>query len=201
MGRNSGGNRGTKDGGGDFKGEIKNVGPLVEMKDPAMYKATKQAISRYHAVMGVRQREVKLADFDGAYGVHVTTGYGESKAVYLNRKFVNGGHKKVVSTLKHDYDKKWLSSTNKPSAHIVTHELAHATWNEHLKGAKYEAAGKEINELYAKWKNGRRRRKGYGRYAKTNVSEFWAETVTKAIHGTKDKYTVAVKEIAKKYKL
>lgn len=65
MGRNSGSNRGTKDGGGDFKGKITNVGPLVEMTDPQMYKATKQAISRYHAVLGVRQREVKLADFPG----------------------------------------------------------------------------------------------------------------------------------------
>lgn len=35
----------------------------------------------------------------------------------------------------------------------------------------------------------------------TNVSEFWAETVTKAIHGKSDKYTTAVKNIAKKYKL
>ncbi len=65
MGRNSGSNRGTKDGGGDFKGKITNVGPLVEMTDPQMYKATKQAISRYHAVLGVRQREVKLATFRG----------------------------------------------------------------------------------------------------------------------------------------
>lgn len=46
MGRNSGSNRGTKDGGGDYKGKITNVGSLVEMTDPQMYKATKQAISR-----------------------------------------------------------------------------------------------------------------------------------------------------------
>lgn len=53
MGRNSAGVKaGANDGGGS----------LVEMKDKAMYKATKEAISRYHAVMGVRQRNVKLAD-------------------------------------------------------------------------------------------------------------------------------------------
>ena len=40
-----------------------------------------------------------------------------------------------------------------------------------------------------------------GKYAETNVSEFWAETVTKAIHGKSDKYTKKVKEICKKYKL
>lgn len=74
MGRNSAGVKaGTNDGGGQYKGKISRVGSLVEMKDKAMYKATKEAISRYHAVMGVRQRNVKLADLGGsAYGVHVT---------------------------------------------------------------------------------------------------------------------------------
>jgi hypothetical protein len=61
MGRNSAGVKaGTNDGGGQYKGKISRVGSLVEMKDKAMYKATKEAISRYHAVMGVRQRNVKL---------------------------------------------------------------------------------------------------------------------------------------------
>lgn len=74
MGRNSAGVKaGTNDGGGQYKGKISRVGSLVEMKDKAMYKATKEAISRYHAVMGVRQMNVKLADLGGsAYGVHVT---------------------------------------------------------------------------------------------------------------------------------
>lgn len=44
-------------------------------------------------------------------------------------------------------------------------------------------------------------KKGYGRYSMTNVNEFWAETVTKAVHGRSDKYTTAVKRIARKYKL
>ncbi len=30
------------------------------MKDPALYKATKEAISRYHSVLGVRQKECKV---------------------------------------------------------------------------------------------------------------------------------------------
>lgn len=132
MGRNSSGNRGTKDGGGDYKGKITNVGPLVEMTDPQMYKATKQAISRYHAVLGVRQREVKLADFPGAYGVHVTSGDGKSKAVYLNRSHFNQGAKRVASDYAANYTSGWSTHTNKPIAYTVTHELAHATWNEHL---------------------------------------------------------------------
>ena len=44
-------------------------------------------------------------------------------------------------------------------------------------------------------------KKGYGRYSMTNVNEFWAETVTKAVHRRSDKYTTAVKRIARKYKL
>ena len=46
-----------------------------------------------------------------------------------------------------------------------------------------------------------KKKSGYGKYAETNVSEFWAETVTKAVHGKSDKYTKKVKEICKKYKL
>lgn len=200
MGRNSSGNRGTKDGGGDYKGKITNVGPLVEMTDPQMYKATKQAISRYHAVLGVRQREVKLADFPGAYGVHVTSGDGKSKAVYLNRSHFNQGAKRVASDHAANYTSGWSTHTNKPIAHTVTHELAHATWNEHLSGTNQRAAGKEIRTLYHSWMNDKKK-SGYGKYARTNVSEFWAETVTKAVHGKSDKYTRRVKAICKKYNL
>lgn len=201
MGRNSAGVRaGTNDGSGQYKGKISNEGSLVEMKDKAMYKATKQAISRYHAVMGVRQRNVKLADLDGsAYGVHVTRG-GQSEAVYLNRKHFDTGAKNVHKEHANNYKTGWSTKTNKPVAHTVTHELAHATWNAHMTGPNQRAAGKEIEKLYKKWSNDKRK-KGYGKYAETNVSEFWAETVTKAVHGKSDKYTRTVKDIAKKYKL
>lgn len=165
-----------------------------------MYKATKQAISRYHAVLGVRQREVKLADFPGAYGVHVTSGDGKSKAVYLNRSHFNQGAKRVASDHAANYTSGWSTHTNKPIAHTVTHELAHATWNEHLSGANQRAAGKEIRTLYRSWMRDKKK-SGYGKYARTNVSEFWAETVTKAVHGKSDKYTRRVKAICKKYNL
>lgn len=199
MGRNSGSGKGTNDGGGDYKGKITNVGPLVEMTDPQMYKATKQAISRYHAVLGVRQREVKLADFPGAYGVHVTAD-GKSKAVYLNRTHFNKGAKKVANEHAANYTSGWSTRTNKPIAHTVTHELAHATWNEHMTGANQVAAGKQIRTLYKKWMRDKKKT-GYGKYARTNVSEFWAETVTRAVHGKSDKYTTAVKKICRTYKL
>lgn len=85
-------------------------------------------------------------------------------------------------------------------AQTVTHELGHATWNTSLSGANHKAAGKEIRSLYKTWMKDKKKT-GYGKYATTNVDEFWAETVTKAVHGKSDKYTTKVKEICKKYKL
>lgn len=201
MGRQSAGVRaGTNDGGGSFNGKITGIESLKNMKDAAAYSETKSAISRYHAVMGVRQREVKLADLGGAaYGVHVTAG-GKSQAVYLDKGHFNMKAKDIASSHAKNYKSGWSTQTNKPVAHTVTHELAHATWNAHLSGANQIAAGKEIKALYKQWR-GDKSKKGYGQYAKTNVNEFWAETVTKAVHGTSDKYTRAVKTIAKKYKL
>ena len=201
MGRNRAGVKaGTNDGSGQFKGKVSNVSSLVEMKDKAMYKAAKEAISRYHAVMGVRQRSVKLADLGGsAYGVHVTRG-GKSEAVYLDRRHFNTGAKNVAREHSNLYKSGWSTKTNKPVAHTITHELAHATWNAHMTGANQKAAGNEIKKLYSQWKRDKRK-KGYGKYSETNVSEFWAETVTKAVHGKSDKYTKAVKTIANKYKL
>lgn len=170
------------------------------MKDPQMYKETKDAISRYHAVMGVRQRNVKLADMaSGTLGVHSTVG-GKSEAIYLNKKYFNQGKKAVEEKTMAGYQSGWHTKTNKPTAHTVTHELAHATWNSHLTSANARAAGVEIESMYKKWKKDRGKR-GYGKYARTNVNEFWAETSTKAVHGTADKYTIAAKGIVKRYKL
>ena len=63
MGRNSSGTRGgLQPGDATYKGSVGKPEPLVNMKDPALYKATKEAISRYHSVLGVRQKNVKLAE-------------------------------------------------------------------------------------------------------------------------------------------
>ena len=59
MGRNSSGTRGgLQPGDATYKGSVGKPEPLVNMKDPALYKATKEAISRYHSVLGVRQKNV-----------------------------------------------------------------------------------------------------------------------------------------------
>lgn len=202
MGSRAGGGvrAGIVDGGGKYKGDIRNKESLVHIKDPKVYKEVKEAISRYEAVMGVRQRNVKLADMNGAYGAHVTSIDGLSVAVYLNKKYYNKSHKDFVADKKADYASGWSTKTNRPAAHTVTHELAHATWNSHLTAPKAKAAGFVINKLYETWSKDTHK-KGYGKYATKNVNEFWAETVTKAVHGTPDRYTKAVKAIAKKYKL
>ena len=133
--------------------------------------------------------------------MHVTTAEGKSEGVYLNKALYKTGTVKSITKSKaSDYTSGWATQTNKPVAHTITHELAHATWNSHLSGANQKAAGKEIKAMYKSWSSDKRK-SGYGKYSKTNVNEFWAETVTKAIHGKSDKYTKQVKNIVKKYKL
>lgn len=198
MGRNSGGTPGGakgRDGDSTYKGEIRNVEGLIKMKDPQMYKATKEAISRFHSVMGVRERNIKLADLDGA-----VMGISGESGIFLNKRYYNQGYKKMVDIEKKDYKIGFSTATNKPQAHTVTHELAHSLWSKDKTGANQKAASREIRKLYHEWGKDKKK-KGYGRYATTNIDEFWAETVTKAVHGKSDKYTIAVKAITKKYKL
>lgn len=201
MGKSSGGVRGgLRPGDSSYKGNIRGVEPLKNIKNPQVYRDVTAAISRYHSVLGVRQQNVKLATLSpGTLGVHVTES-GQSAGIFLNKATFNQSKAAITGQTMRGYASGWHTRTNKPMAHTITHELAHATWNEHLTGAKHIAAGKEISKLYKTWRRDKTKT-GYGRYARTNVSEFWAETTTKAVHGTSDKYTRAVKSIVKKYKL
>ena len=186
-----------------YKGKIENVESLVKMKDPEMYKATKDAIARYVAVIGgLPERNIKLADMSkSVYGVQQTNALtGKSVSIYLNKKYFNKTAAEMKAQELKDYKSGWSTKTNKPLAHTVTHELAHATWNTHLKGANQVAATAAIKKVYSAWVKSSKK-SGYGKYASTNVNEWWAETVTKAVHGTPDRYTKSVKGIIKKYKL
>lgn len=177
-----------------YKGSIKNVESLIKMKDPALYKATKEAISNFAAKLGVPERNVKLADLSGN-----VMGIGTKGEVYLNKKYFNKSAKEFGKTIKQNYDSGHLTKTNKPLAHVLNHEFAHAAWQSSHTTPKAKAAGKEISKLYKSWsKSGG---KGYGKYAKSNVDEFWAEVSTKAAHGKADKWTKQAKSIYKKYKL
>ena len=188
--------------GGDsiYKGKISNLSGLNTIKHADVYGEIKQGISRYHSVMGVMQRDIKLGDMAShVNGAHITVG-GKSSQIVLNRKVFNLSKKEIIARVSNSYKSGWSTVTKKYVQHTITHELAHATWNSSLSGSNHKAAGKEIKALFNKWNNDTRK-KGYGKYAKSNPNEFWAETVTKAIHGNSDKYTRKVKYIAKKYKL
>lgn len=194
---------GLPDGDSNYKGKIGKLESLVSIKNPAVYKSVKEGISRFHSVLGVRQKDIKIATMEaGVGGVHISQG-GVSKQVVLNKQVFNGKNtttQSVASWAERGYKSGHLTKTNKPVAHIVTHELAHATWNAHLSSPNAKAAGKSVNTLFNKWKADGKK-SGYGSYAKTNVNEFWAEVCTKAVHGKSDKYTTAAKGIIKKYQL
>lgn len=202
MGGRSGGGASGGMGRGDsnYKGKITALESLKNIHDRKLYNEVKSAISRFHAKLGIRQKEIFLGELEGAYGAHVTEN-GKSKLIVLNKStFKTGTVKSVVTQKKKDYASGWATKTNKPVAHTVTHELAHATWNNHLSSNNAKAAGKVITALYKKW-SGDRKKSGYGQYAKSNVNEFWAETITKGIHGKSDFYTKSAFKIAKKYNL
>lgn len=216
MGRNSGGvNNYAKGGGGSgvavtstgkrlTKKQVqtmqKSATSIGGMKHRDMEKQINRAISRYEAVMGVRERSIKLADIPGAYGV-TYIGANGSQGIYLSKSHFDQPKKKFEAAYKKsNYDSGFKNVTNRAAQHTVTHELAHATWTSSYTSTKHRAAGKEISKLYHQWSRDKKK-KGYGRYGKTNVDEFWAEVITKGIHGRSDKYTRKAISIAKKWKL
>ncbi len=194
------GGRGERD--TNYKGKIENVEGLKNMLDRKLYNEMGKAISRYYNVMGIKEKQIMLADLDnGVYGIQATTSSGQLAGIYLNKAYFKSGTvQSVKASVEKDYSAGWATKTNKAVAHTLTHELAHSTWNTSLKGANQIAAGKEIKALYKAW-SGDNRKVGYGKYAESNVNEFWAETVTKGIHGKSDKYTKAAIGIARKYQL
>lgn len=212
MGRNSGGAwskvgqtpvaidvNGKKMSPAEKKRMIESAESLSSLKHREVTLQLQKGISRYEAVMGVRERNIKVATMSGAFGATLVGADG-SKGIYLNKRFFNRHRNEVESEYRKQYDTGYKNKTNKPIQHTITHELAHATWNTSYSKPKYQAAGKEIKSLYRAWSRDKKK-KGYGTYATKNVNEFWAEVVTKGIHGNSDKYTKKAISIAKKYKL
>lgn len=176
--------------------------PLKNIEKNETYRAIKSAISRYHAILGVRTTNVKLAELkQGIMGVQYDNNDGTPAGVYLSKSYFKEATKKQLhDDMKRQYLNGWQTSTNKPVAHVVTHELAHATWSTQNPSQNCIDATQEIRALHKEWKRDRRK-VGYGKYSQTNINEFFAEVCTKAVHGRKDKYTEGVKHIIKKYEL
>lgn len=170
------------------------------MQHRDMEKQINRAISRYEAVMGVRERHVRIADISGAYGV-TYIGPNGSQGIYLSRRHFDTSKRKFEAAYKaSNYANGFKNVTNRAAQHTVTHELAHATWTSSYTSPKHKTAGKEIQHLYRQWSKDKRK-KGYGSYGKTSVDEFWAEVITKGIHGKSDKYTRRAISIARRFKL
>lgn len=216
MGRNAGGvNPYSKASGGDsvavtssgrqlsakqVEKVLSSAEPLDSLEHREVVKQLNRAISRYESVMGVRERSVMVADIGNNYGVTFISEDG-ARGIYLNKSFFNQSRNEIEAQYRQgEYASGHKNLTNRPIQHTATHELAHATWASSYKGTAQKAAGVEINSLYSKWKKDTSI-KGYGSYARKNVDEFWAETITKGIHGNSDKYTKAAISIAKRYKL
>ncbi len=205
MGKSSGGTRKSSgggirnDGAGNYNGEIKNPESLKNIRDRELQREIQQGISKYESRLGLRTKDIMLAELSGAYGVHVTID-GKSGGVYLDKRtFKNGTVKKITSIKKGAYASKFLTRTNKPVQHTIIHELGHATWNSHYTASNSVKAGISIKKMYNEFT--KEKPKGYGKYAYSNVNEFWAEATTRAVIGNSDKYTKFVKRTIKKYKL
>lgn len=191
---------GRKMSSGQISVMLSSATSIGDMEHRDMQKQINRAISRYEKVMGVRERSVKLADVQGAYGVTYFNEKG-SQGIFLNRRHFDVSKRDFEAVYKKsNYDNGFKNITNRAAQHTVTHELAHATWTSSFQSAKHRAAGKEINSLFKSWSKDKKKR-GYGEYGKSNVDEFWAEAVTKGIHGKADKYTRKAISIAHKYKL
>lgn len=181
----------------NYNGKIENLRSVTTMQDKQMYKATKEAISNFYAKTGAIERNIKMAELSNTvYGI------GSKGMVILNGKFFDRKNSKefMEKQMKSEYKSGWQTETNKPIAHVLTHELGHTTWSSHGESANMKAASKEIKSLAKDWRKDTKKQ-GYGKYSHSNIDEFWAEVVTKAVHGKADKYTRKAKDIIKKYKL
>jgi len=189
-----------RDGGGAYDGSLLNEESLSAISDRALRRDIQQGISKFESRLGIRQRKVKLAELEGAYGVHVTASDGRgnmvSQGVFLDSNtFKNATKEQIVKNKLEAYKSGFSTKTNKPSQHTVVHELAHATWNNHLTGKKYKDAGREINKLYRSFL--RESPSGFGSYSRYNVNEFFAEGITKHVLGKSDKYKKGLRKIVK----
>lgn len=184
-------------------GALENSRSISSIADRATVKELQRGISRFEAKIGIKERSVRVGNLDkmNALGVTYVARDGKSMGILLNQRFFD----RKKSTIENDvvqnhYNTGFKNRTNAPLQHTITHELSHAVWNAGMRSKSALGAKKEISALYGKWVKDKKK-KGYGEYAKTNLSEFYAEGMTKAIHGNADKYTRKLVHITKKYGL
>ena len=209
MAKGSGTTRPNREGGlvlgdGNYKGKTGKLHSLKSIQNKSVYDALMDSISRFHSVLGVRQKKVKLADGlpDNIGGVHVTRG-GESEGIYLNAKIFQPKEattQSVAAWAQAGMDSGHLTKHNRAVGGIILHELGHAVWTSSMAGKRYQAAGKEIKELYRNFIQDKDKQ-FYGKYSHTSVNEMWAEICARSVSGYRDKYVDTVKHIIRKYGL
>lgn len=92
MAKTSGSNGGLPNGDSNYKGKVGKLEPLASIKNPKVYKTVKESISRFHSVLGVRQKDIKIGQLEaGTGGVHISQN-GVSKQVVLNKSVSMGKH-------------------------------------------------------------------------------------------------------------
>lgn len=73
MAKTSGSNGGLPNGDSNYKGKVGKLEPLASIKNPKVYKSVKESISRFHSVLGVRQKDIKIGQLEaGTGGVHIS---------------------------------------------------------------------------------------------------------------------------------
>lgn len=185
---------------------LSSVGRITDLPDREVVRQLQQGISRFESKLGLRERVVKTADLSGAYGV-TYIGSDGSHGVYLDKKLFSKKRDAIEKSYRRsNYDTGFKNKTNRPIQHTITHELAHSLWTSSYDAPRHRAAGIEIKQLFDTFRRDRERRgarqfKNYGTYGMKNVDEFWAEVITKGVHGNSDRYTRKAIAIAKKYKL
>lgn len=209
MAKTSGGVRAASSGRGlvgDTRADI-NIGrtyPLSDIGNEDVHREIKQAISKFHGQLGIKTREVRLADLEpDVLGVAGSTALGP-KMVYLQHKFFQNKERVIRDSIRKSYRRGHTTTTNQPLQHVIIHELSHTVWTNHFMTPKHLRAGREIRTLYSEWRRDRKAgfgSKKYGNYAGTNINEFVAETLTKSVIGNSDTYTRRLRAIVKKYKL
>lgn len=182
---------------------IRNAESIGNMEHRDMQKEINQAISRFTAELDLPERNIKLANLDGAYGA-TFVGPDGSGGIYLDKKTFDVPKAQFEAAYKKsNYARRggFKNVTRKPAQHTVTHELAHALWASAYRTEESLAARKEIRALYRDWRKDTStvRKKNYGSYGASSVDEFWAEVITKGVHGDNDRYTRRAQAIAKKY--
>lgn len=100
MAKTSGSNGGLPNGDSNYKGKVGKLEPLASIKNPKVYKTVKESISRFHSVLGVRQKGIKIGQLEaGTGGVHISQN-GVSKQVVLNKSVFNGKNTTTQSVAK-----------------------------------------------------------------------------------------------------